>query len=83
MSGRGDILSLQVVDGMAYSLAWWSSDAKMKAWTIAEYGALIKGFSLAGPDALEKDLWGFNALSVANGYLYATRHEVLVAYRLD
>ena len=83
LSGRGDILSLQVVDGMAYSRAWWSSDAKMKAWTIAEYGALIKGFSLAGPDDLEKDLWGFNALSVANGYLYATRHEALLAYRLD
>ena len=83
LSGRGDILSLQVVDGMAYSLAWWSSDAKMKAWTIAEYGALIEGFSLAGPDDLEKDLWGFNALSVANGYLYATRYEALLAYRLD
>ena len=83
LSGRGDMLSLQVVDGMAYSRAWWSSDAKMKAWTIAEYGALIKGFSLAGPDDLEKDLWGFNALSVANGYLYATRHEALLAYRLD
>ncbi len=77
------ILSLQVVDGMAYGLAWWSSDAKMKAWTIAEYGALIKGFSLAGPDDLESDLWGFNALSVAHGYLYATRHEALLAYRLD
>ena len=83
LSGRGDMLSLQVVDGMAYCRAWWSSDAKMKAWTIAEYGALIKGFSLAGPDDLEKDLWGFNALSVANGYLYATRHEALLAYRLD
>ena len=83
LSGRDDILSLQVVDGMAYGRAWWSSDAKMKAWTIAEYGALIKGFSLAGPDDLEKDLWGFNALSVANGYLYATRHEALLAYRLD
>ena len=55
----------------------------MKAWTIAEYGALIKGFSLARPDDLEKELWGFNALSVANGYLYATRHEALLAYRLD
>ena len=83
LSGRGDILSLQVIDGMAYGRAWWSSDAKMKAWTIAEYGALIKGFSLAGPDDLEKDLWGFNALSVANGYLYATRYEALLAYRLD
>ena len=83
LSGKRDMLSLQVVDGMAYSRAWWSSDTKMKAWTIAEYGALIKGFSLAGPDDLEKDLWGFNALSVANGYLYATRHEALLAYRLD
>ena len=83
LSGRGDILSLQVIDGMAYGLSWWSSDAKMKAWTIAEYGALIEGFSLAGPDDLEKDLWGFNALSVANGYLYATRYEALLAYRLD
>ncbi len=82
LSGRGDMLSLQVVDGMAYSRAWWSSDVKMKAWTIAEYGALIEGFSLIGPDYLEKDLWGFNALSVANGYLYATRHEALLAYRL-
>ena len=83
LSGSDDILSLQVVDGMAYGLAWWSSDAKMKAWTIAEYGALIEGFSLVGPEDLERDLWGFNALSVANGYLYATRHEALLAYRLD
>ena len=83
LSGRDDMLSLQVVDGMAYSRAWWSSDVKMKAWTIAEYGALIEGFSLVGPEDLESDLWGFNALSVANGYLYATRHEALVAYRLD
>ncbi len=83
LSWGRDILSLQVVDGMAYGLASWSSDAKMKAWTIAEYGALIKGFSLAGPEDIESDLWGFNALSVANGYLYATRHEALLAYRLD
>ena len=83
LSGSDDIRSLQIVDGMAYSLAWWSSDAKMKAWTIAEYGALIEGFSLVGPEDLERDLWGFNALSVANGYLYATRHEALLAYRLD
>ena len=83
LSGRGDMLSLQVVDGMAYGRAWWSSDVKMKAWTIAEYGALIEGFSLLGPDDLEKDLWGFNALAVANGYLYATRSEALLAYRLD
>ena len=41
---------------MAYGLAWWSSDAKMKAWTIAEYGALIKGYSLAGPEDLERPL---------------------------
>ena len=83
LSVRGDMHSLQVVDGMAYSRAWWSSNVKMKAWTIAEYGALIEGFSLIGPDDLEKDLWGFNALAVANGYLYATRHEALLAYRLD
>ena len=83
LSGRGDMLSLQVVDGIAYGRAWWSSDVKMKAWTIAEYGALIEGFSLLGPDDLEKDLWGFNALAVANGYLYATRSEALLAYRLD
>ena len=83
LSGSDDIRSLQVVDGMAYGLAWWSSDAKMKAWTIAEYRALIEGFSLVGPEDLERDLWGFNALSVANGYLYATRHEALLAYRLD
>ena len=83
LSGRGDMLSLRVVDGMAYGRAWWSSDVKMKAWTIAEYGALIEGFSLRGPDDLEKDLWGFNALAVANGYLYATRSEALLAYRLD
>ena len=83
LSGRGDMLSLRVVDGMAYGRAWWSSDVKMKAWTIAEYRALIEGFSLLGPDDLEKDLWGFNALAVANGYLYATRHEALLAYRLD
>ena len=83
LSGKRDMLSLQVVDGMAYSRAWWSSDTKMKAWTIAEYGALIEGFSLIGPEDLESGLWGFNALSVANGYLYATRHEALLAYRLD
>ena len=83
LSGKDDILSLQVVDGMAYSRAWWSSDVKMKAWTVAKYGALIEGFSLVGPEDLESDLWGFNALSVAHGYLYATRHEALVAYRLD
>ena len=83
LSGSDDIRSLQVVDGMAYGLAWWSSDAKMKAWTIAEYRALIEGFSFVGPEDLERDLWGFNALSVANGYLYATRYEALLAYRLD
>ena len=79
-----DIHSLQVVDGIAYGLAdSWSSDIKMKAWTMAEYGALIEGVSLVVPEDLERDFWSFHALSVANGYLYATRHDALLAYRLD
>ncbi len=70
-----DIRSLQVVDGVAYSLVQWTSDIAVRKWTIAEYGALIKGRSLVGP--------GFHALSVANEYLYATRHDALLAYRLN
>ena len=75
-----NIRSLQIVDGVAYSrrygLGKWSSDLRVKAWTIAEYGALIEScsFELDG---------GIGALSVANGYLYATSSGGLLAYRLD
>ena len=73
------IRSLQIVDGVAYGLRE-SSDVAVRKWTIAEYGALIEDSPLAVPD---KDLWRFEALSVANGYLYATRRSALLAYRLD
>ena len=75
-----NILSLQIVDGVAYSrgygLGKWSSDLRVKAWTIAEYGALIESYSLESDRSI-------GALSVANGYLYATRSSALLAYRLD
>ena len=74
------ILSLQIVDGVAYSrgygLGKWSSDLRVKAWTIAEYKALIESCSFE-PDG------SIGALSVANGYLYTTSSGGLLAYRLD
>ena len=79
LSGSDDMRSLQVVDGVAYGLGW-SSDVKVRKWAIAEYGALIEDSPLAVPD---KDRWRFEALSVANGHLYATRSSALLAYRLD
>ena len=75
-----DIRSLQIVDqvayGRGYGLGRRSSDLRVKAWTIAEYGALIESYSLE----LE---WGVSALFENNGYLYAARHDALLAYRLD
>ena len=75
-----NILSLQIVDGVAYSrgygLGRWSSDLRVKAWTIAEYGSLLESFSFESDRSI-------GALSVANGYLYATSSGGLLAYRLD
>ncbi|MCY3787321.1 MAG: hypothetical protein OXH63_00880 [Gemmatimonadetes bacterium] len=75
-----DIRSLQIVDGVAYSrgygLGKWSSDLRVKAWTIAEYGTLIESFSFESDRSI-------GALSVANGYLYTTSSGGLLAYRLD
>ena len=75
---------LLIADGVAYGradgIAYSRPYDEVRTWTIAEYGALIEGSSLIGPD---RERWGFNALSVANGYLYATRFGVLLAYRLD
>ena len=75
-----DIRSLQIVDGVAYSrgygLGKWSSDLRVKAWTIAEYGALIESYSFESDRSI-------GALSVANGYLYVTSSDGLLAYRLD
>ena len=75
-----NIHSLQIVDGVAYSrgygLGRWSSDLRVKAWTIAEYGALLESFSFESDRSI-------GALSVANGYLYATSSGGLLAYRLD
>ncbi|MCE2449573.1 MAG: ABC transporter permease subunit [Candidatus Latescibacteria bacterium] len=75
-----DIRSLRIVDGVAYSLGYGlgkrSSDLRVKAWTIAEYGALIESFSFESDRSI-------GALSVANGYLYATWGGALLAYRLD
>ena len=75
-----NILSLQIVDGVAYSrgygLGKWSSDLRVKAWTIAEYGALIESYSLESDRSI-------GDLSVANGYLYVTSSDGLLAYRLD
>ncbi len=75
-----NIHSLQIVDGVAYSrgygLGRWSSDLRVKAWTIAEYEALIESFSFKSDRSI-------GALSVANGYLYATSGGGLLAYRLD
>ena len=76
------IRSLQIVDGVAYDLQE-SSDVVVRKWTIAEYGALIEGYPLVGPKGSGRERWGFDDLSVANGYLYATWGGTLLAYRLD
>ena len=81
LAWSNDIRSLQILDGVVYGLGW-SSEVKVRAWTIAEYGALIEDSPLVGPKDRDKR-WRFNALSVANGYLYATRPDALLAYRLD
>ena len=70
----------QIVDGIAYGIERWSSDVKVRTWTIAEYGALIEGSPLAVPD---RKRWGFDTLSMANGHLYVTRGDALLSYRLD
>ena len=81
LAWSNDIRSLQILDGVVYGLGW-SSEVKVRAWTIAEYGALVEDSPLVGPKDRDKR-WRFNALSVANGYLYATRPDALLAYRLD
>ena len=78
---------LLIADGVAYGLAdgvaYGQPYDEVKAWTIAEYGALIKGYPLVGPEGSGRERWGFDDLSVANGYLYATWGGTLLAYRLD
>ena len=76
---------LLIADGVAYGLVddgigYGRPYNEVRAWTIAEYGALIESDPLVGPD---REPWVFKDLSVANGYLYATRRGALLAYRLD
>ena len=82
-SNDDNIRALQIVDGVAYGLVRWSSDVKARAWTIAEYGALIEGSPLVGPKGSDRERRGFDAMVVANGHLYATRRGALLSYRLD
>ena len=80
---RLELGQLLIANGVAYGLVG-HSDVKMRAWTIAGYGALIEGDPLIVPEEPDRDhYWGFNAIYVANGYLYATRGGALMAYRLD
>ena len=80
---RLELGQLLIANGVAYGLVG-HSDVKMRAWTIAGYGALIEGDPLIVPEEPDRDhYWGFNAIYVANGYLYATRRGALLAYRLD
>ena len=82
-SDRLDLEQLLIANGVAYGLID-HSDGKVRAWTIAGYGALVEGDPLIVPEEPDSDhSWGFNAMSVANGYLYATRRGALLAYRLD
>ncbi len=78
---------LLIADGVAYGLAdgvaYGRPYDEVRAWTIAEYGALIEGDPLVGPEGPDRERWGFEDLSVANGYLYATWGGALLAYRLD
>lgn len=78
---EGYLKQLLIADGVAYGLTDHSdSKVKIRTWTVAEYGALIESCSFeldGGINPLS------NALSVANGYLYATSRGKLLAYRLD
>ena len=78
---------LLIADGVAYGLAdgvaYGRPYDEVRAWTIAEYGVLIEGDPLVGPERPDRERWGFKYLSVANGYLYATWGGALLAYRLD
>ncbi len=71
---------LLVADGVAYGLG--GRDAKVRTWTIAEYGVLIEGSSLVG---LDRGVgWGFGSMVAADGYLYVMPWGTqLLAYRLD
>ena len=88
LSWSDDIQSLLIVDGVAYGdmleqpRRGRSLDYKVQEWKIAEYGALIESLIWGLPERLG-DRSSLNALSVANGYLYATRGGALLAYRLD
>ena len=82
-SDRLDLVQLLIANGVAYGRIG-HSDVKARAWTIAGYGALIEGDPLIAPEEPDREhSWSFNAMSVANGYLYATRRGALLAYRLD
>ena len=82
-SDRWGLEQLLIANGVAYGLIG-HSDVQVRAWTIAGYGALVEGDPLIVPEDPDSDhSWGFNAMSVANGYLYATRRGALLAYRLD
>ena len=75
---------LLIADGVAYGLGDRVGPYdEVRAWTIAEYGALIESDPLVGPEGPGRERWGFEDLSVANGYLYATWGGRLLAYRLD
>ena len=78
---------LLIADGVAYGLAdgvaYGRPYDEVRAWTIAEYGVLIEGDPLVGPEGPDRERWGFEDPSVANGYLYATWGGALLAYRLD
>lgn len=78
---------LLIADGVAYGLAdgvaYGRPYDEVRAWTIAEYGALIESDPLVGPEGPGRERWGFEGLSVANGYFYATWGGALLAYRLD
>ena len=88
LSWSDDIQSLLIVDGVAYGdmleqpRRGRSLDYKVQEWKIAEYGALIESLIWGLPERLG-DRSSLNALSAANGYLYATRGGALLAYRLD
>ena len=88
LSWSDDIQSLQIVGGVAYGDMLERVDRirsmayKMQEWKIAEYGALVESLIWGVPEGFE-DRSSLKALSVANGYLYATRGGALMAYRLD
>ena len=75
---------LLIADGVAYGLGDRVGPYdEVRAWTIAEYGALIESDPLVGPEGPGRERWGFKDLAVANGYLYTTWGGGLMAYRLD